>query len=164
MSLKTNFVIDLLVFLGFLLALEPRLTGTTIHEWFSLALAGTLVIHLLIHWNWVITISKRFFNNPLHVTRLNYVLAALIFLGFIVTITTGLMISESVMPMLGLARAEGFAARQIHELASNLTLLLVAIHFALHWDWVKNTVRRIFISPFKRRAVSVVAPDEQKSR
>ena len=151
MSLKTNFVIDLVAFVGFLLALEPRLTGTSIHEWFTLALAGTLLIHLLIHWDWVINITRRFFAKPLHITRMNYVLAVLIFLSFIVTVTTGLMISESVMPLLGFARAEGFAARQIHELASDLTLFLVIIHFALHWDWIKNAVYRIFVAPFKRR-------------
>ncbi len=153
MSLKTNFVIDLLAFIGFLLALEPRLTGTTIHEWFTLALAGTLIIHLLIHWDWVINISKRFFAKPLHITRINYILAALIFLSFIVTVTTGLMISESVMPLLGI-HTKNFAARQLHELASNLTLFLVAVHFALHWDWVKNACYRIFVAPFKRQRIA----------
>lgn len=161
MSLKLNFAIDLAAFLGFLLALEPRMTGTPIHEWFTLAFAGALVVHLLIHWDWVINITRRFFNNPLHVTRLNYVLAALIFIGFIIIITSGLMISESVLPLLGISRPQGFAWRQIHELASNLTLLLVAIHFGLHWDWIKNAVRRLFIAPFQRRDTATPAPDKQ---
>jgi hypothetical protein len=162
---KTNAVIDLIAFVGFLLALEPRLTGTTIHEWLTLALAGILVIHLLIHWDWVINITKHFFQNPLRITRLNYVLSALIFVGFIVTVTTGLMISESVMPLFGLQHAQGFAARQIHNLASNLTLLLVAIHFGLHWDWIKNILDQIFITSFKRhsliQSVTVATPDKQ---
>lgn len=154
MSLKTNFAIDLVAFIGFLLALEPRLTGTTIHEWFTLALAGTLIIHLLIHWDWVINISKRFFAKPLHITRINYILAALIFLGFIVTITTGLMISESVMPLLGI-HAQSFAARRLHEMASDLTLFMVVVHFALHWDWIKNACYRIFVAPFRRQPAPV---------
>jgi cytochrome b len=166
MSLKTNFALDLTVFLGFLVALEPGLTGTPIHEWFTLALAGTLVVHLLIHWNWVINLSKRFFNNPFQISRLNYLLAALIFIGFTVIITSGLMISESVLPLLGLQRAPGFAWRGIHETATNLTLLLVMLHFALHWTWIKNAVRRIFVAPFRRRGpaqqTSGSLPDRQE--
>lgn len=165
MSLKTNFIIDLTVFLGFLLALEPRLTGTPIHEWFTLAFAGMLVIHLLIHWQWVVNITKRFFANPLHITRLNYLLAALIFVGFIGIVTSGLMISENVLPALGLHGSNNFAWRQIHETVTNLTLLLVALHFALHWDWIKNAVRRLFITPFQRRPsaqpTAVSASDKQ---
>ncbi len=152
MSLKTNFVIDLVAFIGFLLALEPRLTGTTIHEWFTLALAGTLIIHLLVHWDWIINISKRFFSKPLHITRINYVLALLIFLSFIVVTVTGLMISESVMPLLGI-HTKSFAARQLHEVFSDLTLFLTVLHFALHWDWIRNACYRIFVASFKRQPV-----------
>jgi len=165
MSLKTNFVIDLVVFVGFLVALEPQMTGTPIHEWFTLALAGALVVHLLIHWEWVINIAKRYFNKPLHMTRVNLVLAVLIFIGFIGIITSGLMISQSVLPMLGLRGSSNFAWRQIHETVTNLTMLLVAIHFALHWDWIKNAFRRLFITPFQKRApakpTGTPAPDVQ---
>ncbi len=36
-SLKTNFWLDAFIFAGFLAALQPRLTGIAIHEWFTLA-------------------------------------------------------------------------------------------------------------------------------
>ena len=34
-SLKTNFWLDAFIFAGFLAALQPRLTGIAIHEWFT---------------------------------------------------------------------------------------------------------------------------------
>jgi uncharacterized protein DUF4405 len=152
MSLKTNFFVDLLGFVGFLIALEPRMTGTTIHEWFTLAGTATLILHFLIHWDWFINVSKRFFKNIFHISRLNYILAVLVFIGFVTIIASGLMISQSVLPLFGLSRPTGFAWREIHSLSTNLTLLLVAVHFALHWDWVKNAFKRVVLKPFQRQS------------
>lgn len=136
------------VFVGFLIALDPRLTGTSIHEWFTLSLAGMLIVHFLLHWDWFIKLSLRFFENLYHSSRLNYALAILIFLGFITIITSGLMISEHVMPFFGLNDLGGHGWKTVHELASNLTLFLVAIHVALRWEWVKTTISKFFIDPF----------------
>ena len=83
MFLKFNFWIDLIVLGGFLVALEPNVTGVTFHEWFALALAATLIIHFLIHWEWYVNLTKRIFNDANALARLNYILATLIFLGFI---------------------------------------------------------------------------------
>jgi hypothetical protein len=47
MSAKINLVMDSLTFIAFLVALEPGLTGVVIHEWLSLALAATLVLHII---------------------------------------------------------------------------------------------------------------------
>jgi len=53
MSIKTGFWVDLFIFLGFLLAFESHFTGLPIHEWFILGGAAVLIIHILIHWDWV---------------------------------------------------------------------------------------------------------------
>jgi hypothetical protein len=158
MNIKLNFWIDLACFLGFLVALEPRLTGTSIHEWFTLAAAGTLIVHFILHWDWFLRVSGRFFTKLFHSSRLNYVLAILIFVGFITIMTSGLMISESVLPFFGFERASGFAWRSIHDAASNLTLLLVAIHVALRWDWVKSAFVRVLVTPFKQTK-TILPPD-----
>jgi hypothetical protein len=150
MNVKLNFWIDLACFAGFLVALEPRLTGVSIHEWFTLAAAGTLIVHFLLHWDWFFRISARYFDKLFHSSRLNYLLAILIFIGFVTIITSGLMISESVLPFFGLEHARNLAWRRIHDLASNLTLMLVAVHVALRWDWVKAAFNRVLIQPFKR--------------
>jgi hypothetical protein len=150
-SIKTNFWLDAFILAGFLVALQPRLTGISIHEWFTLAAAATLIVHVLLHWVWFVGITKKFFSSPLHISRMNYLVDGLLFLGFIVVITSGLVISQSVLPAFGLQIPASRSWRAIHNLSSNLTLLFVALHFALHWSWVKNTFTRLFVKPFQRR-------------
>ena len=89
-SLKNNFWLDAFIFAGFLAALQPRLTGIAIHEWFTLAATATLVLHVVLHWDWALGITKKFFNNLFHVSRLNYLVDALLFATFTVVITSGL--------------------------------------------------------------------------
>jgi hypothetical protein len=151
-SLKTNFWLDLFIFAGFLVALQPRMTGIAVHEWFTLAATATLIIHVILHWDWVVGVTKKFFSNFFHVSRLNYIVNLLLFVGFVIVITSGLAISRSVLPTFGLQIDASRTWREIHNLSSNLLLLLVAVHFALHWSWVKNTFTRLFVKPFQRQA------------
>lgn len=148
MAVKTNFWVDIAIFAGFLVALEPNFTGTSLHEWFALSLAGVLIVHFLLHWDWFIKLTTRFMDNLYHSSRVNYTLAILIFGGFITIITSGVMISEHVIPFFRLGPLGGHGWGKIHELASNLTLLLVAVHIAIRWEWVKTTVTRLLINPF----------------
>jgi hypothetical protein len=70
-SLKTSFWLDALIFAGTMAALQPRLTGTAIHEWFAPATAATLVLHVVLHWDWVVGVTRTFLRNPVHISRLN---------------------------------------------------------------------------------------------
>ena len=80
-SLKTNFWLDALIFGGMLVALQPRLTGIAIHEWLGAAAALTLILHVVLHWDWVVGITRTFFRNLVHVSRLNYLLDAVLFIA-----------------------------------------------------------------------------------
>jgi hypothetical protein len=151
MSLKTNFWIDFLAFIGFLVALQPNLTGISLHEWLTLSGAAVMVLHVLIHWDWVVKAILRFFSDARNIVRLNFVLAVLVFIGFTAIITSGLVISRVVMPGFGLPPPDNRGWKGIHELASNLTLALVAFHFALHWDWVVTAFLKVVVDPLRRR-------------
>lgn len=61
--IKTNLWVDVVIFLAFLLALDPRTTGIAIHEWLSLAAAGAAIVHLLLHWQWIVEVTRRFFRH-----------------------------------------------------------------------------------------------------
>jgi cytochrome b len=161
-SLKTNFWLDTTIFAGFLAALQPRLTGIAIHEWLSLAAAGTLVLHVALHWDWAVQITRKFFHNLFHASRLNYIVDALLFIAFTLAITSGLVISRVVLPAFGLQMLQSRSWLEIHNTSANLVLLLVALHFALHWSWVRNTFRHLIVAPFKRLG-SQARPQPQSS-
>ncbi len=175
---RTNLLIDISIFSAFLVAMEPRLTGVSLHEWLSLALAATIIVHLLMHWKWIVTVGAKFFQNlwhssrkpwhsslrkPWHSSRLKFVVDALLFAAFTGIMLSGLMISRDVLPALGIQAGPGMAWRQLHSLSANAGMLLVGLHFALSWNWVVSTVKKYVTAPLAqlvrnpRRAEPVMA-------
>ena len=150
MNTKLNFWIDIATFTGFMIAMEPHATGVTIHEWFTVAAVGTLIVHFVLHWDWFIRLTSRFFVKLFHSSRLNYLIAIAIFIGFTSIMVSGLMISEHFIPALGLHADGRYAWKRIHELAANLTFLLVAVHVAMRWEWVKAAFIRLVVTPFRK--------------
>ncbi len=169
MSNKTNLWIDVGIFAAFLVAFEPRLTGVSVHEWLSLAFAAVVVVHMLLHWKWIVAVLRRFFRRPLHVSRIKFVVDFLLFVAIVGVMLSGLLISRSVLPALGISIPEGNGWRGLHSLSANLSLVLVGLHFALNWNWVVWMISRYIVSPlrngFTRRApqpAPVEVPVEQE--
>ncbi len=139
-----NALIDGAMFLAFLVATAPRFSGLAIHEWLSLALGATIITHLLLHWNWIITIGKRLLGKSTWRSRLNYLLNTLLFIAFTVTIATGIMISREALPFFGLTIARDRALELLHHQASDVTVALLGLHVAIHWSWIVGMIRRAF--------------------
>lgn len=93
---KTNLWIDTGIFAAFLVAMEPRFSGVAVHEWLSLALAGTIIVHLLLHWKWISSVLLRFFKKLWHSSRLKFVIDTLLFTAFVGVMASGIVISRSV--------------------------------------------------------------------
>lgn len=150
MKTLRNFLIDVVILTAFLISAEPHITGQTIHEWLGLGLFVTLMAHLLIHWRWLVNASKNFIRKLPLMTRINSIVDLLIFIGFVVLTLSGVMISKSVLPALGISVPHSGSWKQIHSLVTYLSVFLVAIHFALHWSWLMGAIRRFVANPIKR--------------
>lgn len=148
---KTNLILDTGIFAAFLVAMEPRFSGIAIHEWLSLALFGTIVVHLLLHWKWIASVGTRFFQKLWHTSRLKFVVDLLLFIAFIGVMLSGMLISRSALPTLGIEPGEVSRQwRTLHLLTADLSVLLVGLHFALSWNWVVDMVKRYLIDPLAR--------------
>jgi len=156
MKLKTNFLIDLLIFMAFLVSANPALTGNTIHEWLGLAFGAAILVHLLLHWNWLVDVLRRFFRNFFQRSRLQFVVDLLFFLAMTASGFSVLLISKAVLPFVGLQLDGGRTWVSLHRLASDAAVLLFGLHFALHWKWIVCTLRRFLFTPpgnlFHRRS------------
>ena len=144
---KSKLWVDILIFVIFLVTMEPGLSRLTIHEWLSLSMIVGMLVHLLINWDWIIEITRRFLGRLGGQTRINYILNWLLFIDGTLLMVSGLMISEVAMPALGLKFQIGDGWSKLHDLSANTVLILLGLHTALHWNWIVNTVTRYIINP-----------------
>jgi hypothetical protein len=146
---KINLWLDLALFSAMMTALTPALTGLAVHEWLSIALAVAVVIHLLLHWQWLVNVVRRFFGRLAGGARLNLVLNVALFVDFTLVVFTGLMISRAALPVMGITLTGGQAWRGLHSLSANLILLIIALHVGIHWKWILGAGRRFLVEPVR---------------
>ena len=60
---KAKLWIDLFIFIVFLVAMDPRSTGIAIHEWLTIASMAAMMTHLLLNWQWIVEVTRRFFKK-----------------------------------------------------------------------------------------------------
>ena len=147
---KTKLVVDVLIFIGFLIAMDPRSSGIAVHEWLATSMIAALVIHLLLSWDWIVQVTRRFLGRVNNTSRINYLLNWLLFIDGTIIMLSGFMISESLLPTLGVSLPRNFAWRSLHDLSANLFLVLLGLHTALHWGWVVDASRRYIFHPIGR--------------
>lgn len=142
-----NLILDIGLLLMALVLYEPHASGIVIHEWLGIVMAAVLLVHILLHWNWIAAVTRHFFSSLRGRSRLSYLLSAAIFVGFTAILFSGLMISQSVLPLFGMETAEGGFWRWLHSIAADITFGLVALHIALRWQWLVNSTKRYLKPP-----------------
>ena len=160
---KVNFLLDFLVFVAFLLAMDPRSTGIAIHEWLGIAWGAAIVTHLVLHWDWTVAVVKRFFRSASGANRLKLAVDIVLFIVGIVLMLSGLLISRSALPTLGInIQGAGMQWRMLHTLSADAAVLLVGLHLALSWKWIVNMTKRFIAKPLFHRKASQPALQPQQ--
>lgn len=145
------FVVDVALAALFVLAIEVPLTGLAIHEWLGIAIGAAMVVHLVQHAGWAATTGKRIFGRTSLRNRLNYLMMAALFLGFVTIISSGLLISESALPALGIHPPALEFWAWLHLASVVWVLGLTALHIAFNLDWIGSTARRYLVAPLVAR-------------
>ena len=137
-----NLAIDIAFWLAFLIAIEINATGLTFHEWWGVGIAAFIAVHVLLHWAWVVAAVQRFFHGLRAAPRLNALVDAGLYLAFITTIFSGLVLSRAVLPALGLRGYNTPFWLDLHIWATDVSMVLAVVHLALHWRWLLLAVGR----------------------
>ncbi|MEJ6077037.1 DUF4405 domain-containing protein [Vibrio sp. 1-Bac 57] len=148
--LKMRYVMDIFLFISFILVCAPKFTGVAIHEWLSFFFLIPFMIHLLLHWDWIKNFPKLLIHNLKGQARFNAIWDLIIYLTMMVVILSGVIVSEVVLPLLGLGLPLSPFWFMIHDTSSNLLIPMLGIHLALHWDWIKTMTVKM-----KNKAASV---------
>ena len=100
---RLDFWFDAALLVGYTLAYSYGFTGIAIHEWLGIALGAALLLHLTLHWDWVIRTTRKLVS-PRGPDKLIWLvnLALLVVMTFCVA--SGILISRVALPSLGLYR------------------------------------------------------------
>ena len=147
---KIKLWLDIIIFIAFLVAMEPHSSGLAIHEWLTLSMIAALIVHLLLSWDWISEITHRFLGKLGGQGRINYLLNWLLFIDGTLLVVSGVMISEIALPALGIKLPMGFAWRGLHDMSANFALVLLGVHTALHWGWIVKTFGKYLVQPVER--------------
>jgi hypothetical protein len=158
----TKLFLDLGTFTALLIASAPHFTGDTIHEWLGVALSGAIVVHLLLNWNWVVGITSRLFTKVPKGQRFNYFLNWGLFASGIMIVLSGLMISKTVVPFFGLSLPQNMSWKELHSLFTNITMVLMGLHVAVHWSWIVSMFKRLFAPRVAPRIVTPAMSIQRK--
>jgi len=143
-------IVDVILFVIFLLVINVPLTGLPIHEWLGILIGAGFIVHLLQHGEWIATTTRRFRSASSFQNRLNYLLTAGLFIGFASIIVSGLLISEVALPWIGFTPGGGTFWLWIHLASVGWVIWLTAIHIAMNWRWIAHTADRFVFKPISR--------------
>jgi len=128
---------DFVMAVAVILLMEPRVTGLRMHEWGGLLICLAFLVHALVNWRWIACMTGKFFTRLPMKSRLNYCLDALLIIGFLLIVLSGMAIAKTIdfswLPLSG----NRMFWRRLHGSAALLTFIAAGIHVGLHWKWVR---------------------------
>lgn len=151
MRARTNLVLDVVIAAAFLVAANPSVAGLAVHEWFGLAFGAAVVAHLVLHWEWIVSATRRLIGREGRGVRLNYAVDVLLFVALTAAVLSGLMISRYAAPSLGLPARAADPWTGIHSLAANTSIAAMGVHLGLHWGWIARNLPRLVLAKRRRR-------------
>lgn len=152
---KIRLYLDISLFVSFFFLNAPQFTGITLHEWASFVFIPAVILHILLDWKWIVSITKRIFKKLNGEIRFNYILDMLLFFFMTSMIVSGILISEETLPSLGIHIQIDPFWTAFHALSANLLMAIVGIHLALHWKWIVNNTKRYIVSRFNQSQIHV---------
>lgn len=141
---KLDYWLDLLLVVAFALDYSFRFTGLAIHEWIGIGLGVALIVHLTLHWDWVLRTTKRIIGSLPGRERLRWIVDLLLLIVMVFCIASGVLVSRSALPALGIKPVSGSFWNGLHTTTADFTLVLATVHVALNWRWIVTVTRRLF--------------------
>jgi hypothetical protein len=138
MSVRGRLLLDLAMFGALLAAYNPGWTGLVWHEWICVAAAVPLLFHVIINWDKVLRVLTTFVEKLWHGSRLDLVVDTVLFVAAITCMVSGFMVSQVVLPVLGLHLTPTLTWVSVHRWSADLTIVLLLVHTAFHWRWIYN--------------------------
>lgn len=158
----TKYFLDLIMTLCFICIMKIKITGMHLHEILGLWILIFVIIHNLLNFKWIKSVSKKLFDESLNTRTkiscyLNMILAVLV----TVTVVSGLLVSVTIFRNITTENRELWA--NVHKISALLTFIGISIHVGLHWKMIMHAFRTMFkikgfsaVRQFVLRAMSII--------
>lgn len=142
--------LDTVMLIVLALMYKKSALGLAFHEIGGLAVIGAFVIHKLLNWDWIRSVTVKLFSKKVLMrTRVMYALDVCLLVLFLLIGISGVFISKIVFGMGG-----GQVFKTVHYCASAVAIALVGVHLGLHYSYLKGIIgRKIHL---KRGAAAVL--------
>ena len=140
---RFDLVFDFVLLVAFVIAYSFNFTGLSLHEWFGLAFGLALLVHLTLHWDWVVRTTRRVLSTSGR-RRVMWAVNFLVLVDLTLCVVSGIAISAVAIPALGFHTANGSGYwTELHKRTADAAIVLIAIHVGLDWRWIVNVTRRL---------------------
>jgi len=150
---QVRLYLDLVLFVLFLVTNAPQGTGILFHEWIGIAFIIPIVVHVVMDWQWLVSVTQRLFRKLNGETRFNHFWDILLFIMMTLVTFSGVIVSHSALPSLGIPIQVDHAWVELHEATANLLIIMVGIHLAMHLKWIVSTMKRYLFQTNTRTVV-----------
>ncbi len=134
-----DIVVDVALLIAFTIDFNTQLTGIAVHEWLGLAFGVGFVVHLALHWDWVLRTAQRLFSSHPLRERAKWFVDLLLYVMMGATVVSGWYISRHAAPAFGVGQVREQFFRGLHGTTANISVVLVGIHLGLNWRWMRAT-------------------------
>ena len=130
----------------------PKVQIFQIHHWFGLFFGIIASVHLILHWKWLVAMTKRLIgkikNNIETKSKRNiihYAVDIILGIAFFLVFITGIIKFPGVLSFFG-QNPRTFPLYEvsiIHDWSGLLAVGLLIVHFVLHFRWIVSTTKAI---------------------
>ena len=135
-------VLDVVMVVVLALMYSKNALGLSFHEIGGLAVIGAFLIHNLLNFKWITSVTSRL-RKANGRTRLAWIVDALMLVAFLLIGISGVFISKVVFPTVN----GGGPWKTIHYTAAAVALVLVGVHLGLHASYLKGIFGRMIRLP-----------------
>ena len=128
-------MVDVVVLVVYLLAVNPAVTGIGLHEWAGLGVLVVLAAHSAMHADYLVeTVRHAAHRRGLRLAK--SVLDVALVVVLMLCCVSGLMVSGAVLPALGLYAEGYYFWDPLHAASAKLLLALLLVHVVANWKLV----------------------------
>jgi cytochrome b561 len=137
----------------------PRYIWVEIHSWMGVALAAIILVHIILHWRWIVETTKRAKSYVIgYMTKVKelYITTIILFILFLFEVLSGCVI-WLILPrgrldyynmLCGSGRTFWGLQRNVwadlHGWVAITIAAIIIIHLVMNWRWVVATTKNVF--------------------